>query len=73
MKYKTIVGSIPDVDEEINELAEKGWAIHSFQCIGNLQIDDEYETPMLAYLMVMDTPKYVEDERPPRRVIGRHT
>jgi hypothetical protein len=72
MQYKTVVGAIPDVDEEINELSQHGWVVHTFQCIGMLSIDEESDTPMLAYLMVKEVPDPVEVERPPRRVIGRH-
>lgn len=72
MRYKTVVGAVPDVDEEINELAQNGWQVHTFECIGSLQIDEDTETPMLAYLMFRDEPIEEKADRPPRRVIGRH-
>jgi len=73
MKYKTLIGAVGSLDEELNELAAKGWVVHSFVSVSNAVVDIEGrqdEVPVLSYLMCIDdTPE--PSSRPERRVLGR--
>jgi hypothetical protein len=79
MQYKTVIGPADKIDADVNHLAKEGWIVQTAFVAGALAIGEvdemgfaEMEMPIIAYLMVKDTPEVLDaNSRPERKVIGR--
>jgi hypothetical protein len=79
IQYKTVVGPADKIDNDVNHLAKEGWTVQTAFIAGAIamgEIDEDgfadVEMPIIAYLMVKDTPEgLTEDGRPQRKVLGR--
>jgi hypothetical protein len=79
LQYKTVIGPADKIDADVNHLAKEGWIVQTSFVAGALAIGEidedgfaDMEMPILAYLMVKDTPEEFNDNgRPERKVLGR--
>lgn len=74
MKYKTVVNTADQIDNEVNALVEEGWVVMTTYYAGDAAVDvpevGKVSIPVIVYVMFKDdAPEPVER----RRFIGSGT